>query len=75
MNQNLILLPSVTYAMKAKSILDNAHIRSFIRRTPKNVGVSSCGYCLMVPERTDEAEKLLRSRGIRVLGRASGESL
>lgn len=75
MKLELILLPSVTYAMKAKSILDQYQIRSYIQRTPKNTGVRSCGYCLFVPNRTDEAEQLLRSKGIRVLGRAKREEL
>ncbi len=75
MKKELILLPSVTYAMKAKSILDQAQIRSYIQRTPKNTGIKSCGYCLFVPNRTDEAEKLLRSKGIRILGRAQREEL
>lgn len=75
MKLELILLPSVTYAMKAKNILDQNKIRSYIQRTPKNAGVSSCGYCLFVPNKTDEAEKLLRSKGIRVLGRAQREEL
>lgn len=73
MKKELILLPSVTYAMKAKSILDQYNIRSYIQRTPKNTGVKSCGYCLFVPNRTDEAEKLLREKGVRVLGRAQRE--
>ena len=63
MNKELILLPSVTYAMKAKS------------RTPKNTGIKSCGYCLFVPGKADEAERILRKNGIRVLGRAAGEGL
>ena len=69
MNQELILVPSVTYAMKAKSILDKYNIRSYIQRTPKSVKIRSCGYCLFVPHRTDEAEKVLRDNGIRILGR------
>ncbi len=73
MKKDLILLPSVTYAMKAKSILDNHRIRSYIQRTPKSAAVRSCGYCLFVPDRTDEAENLLRKNGIRVLGRAKRE--
>ncbi len=71
MNNELILLPSVTYAMKAKSILDKYKIRSYIQRTPRNTPIKSCGYCLFVPEKTDEAEKILRKNGVRVLGRAS----
>ena len=32
---------------------------------------TGCGYALSVPENTDEAERLLRSSGIHVLGRQS----
>lgn len=73
MNQELILLPSVTYAMKAKSILDQYAIRSYIQRTPKSVKIRSCGYCLFVPHRADEAERVLREKGIRILGRGERE--
>ncbi|MBQ9472376.1 MAG: DUF3343 domain-containing protein, partial [Ruminococcus sp.] len=55
MKKELILLPSVTYAMKAKSVLDKYNIRSFIQRTPKTVKIKSCGYCLYVPGDTDKA--------------------
>ena len=73
MNKELILVPSVTYAMKAKSILEQYQIRSYIQRTPKNVNIKSCGYCLFVPNRPDEAEQILRKNGVRVLGRAERE--
>lgn len=75
MNNELILLPSVTYAMKAKNILDKHNIRSYLQRTPKHASIRSCGYCLMVPSRTDEAEQILRRHGVRVLGRADREAI
>lgn len=73
MKNQLILLPSVTYAMKAKNILDSHHIRAYIQRTPKNVKISSCGYCLFVPNEPDRAEEVLRKKGIRILGRGERE--
>ena len=75
MKKELILVPSVTYAMKAKSILDQYNIRSFIQRTPKNTGIKSCGYCLFVPYEADKAELLLRKKGVRILGRAEREEI
>lgn len=75
MNMQLILVPSVTYAMKAKNIMEKNHIRSYIQRTPRNTEIKSCGYCLFVPEQTDEAERILRMNGIRVLGRAEREGV
>ena len=75
MKKELILLPSVTYAMKAKNILDRHDVRAYIQRTPKNTGIRSCGYCLFVPGRVDEAEKILRANGVRILGRAEREGI
>ena len=75
MTKQLILLPSVTYAMKAKEILYQHHIRAYIQRTPKNSGIKSCGYCLFVPTDPDKAEDILRRKGIRISGRAEREEL
>lgn len=75
MNNQLILLPSVTYAMKAKNILDSYHIRAYIQRTPKLVEIRSCGYCLFVPNEPDRAEEILRKKGVRILGRAEREQI
>lgn len=74
MKNELILLPSVTYAMKAKGILDRYSIRSYIQRTPKSVKIKSCGYCLFVPGSADKAERILRENGVRVLGRGERET-
>ena len=71
MEQQLILVPSVTYAMKGKSILDRYKIRSYIERTPKNHQVYSCGYCLFVPNDTNTAHEILLRNGIKVVSRAS----
>ena len=75
MKNELILLPSVTYAMKAKGILDNHRIQAYIQRTPSRVTVKSCGYCLFVPGNADRAEQLLRQNGVRVLGRAERDGV
>ena len=75
MEKQLILVPSVTYAMKGKSILDRYRIRAYIERTPKNHQVYSCGYCLFVPDDTDTAHEILLRNGIKVVSRASRDSL
>lgn len=75
MEKQLILVPSVTYAMKGKSILDRYKIRAYIERTPKNHQVYSCGYCLFVPEDTNTAHEILLRNGIKVVSRASRDSL
>ena len=69
MEKQLILVPSVTYAMRAKNILDKYKIRSYIERTPRSHQLRSCGYCLFVPENVQTANDILLRHRIRVLGR------
>lgn len=68
MGKQLIMVPSVTYAMKSKKILVNHNISSDIERTPKHKSGKSCGYSLYVPFKTEEAVKILEDNGIKVLG-------
>ncbi len=65
----LIMVSSVTYAMKGRELLRDYGIKSSIERTPRTSLHQSCGYSLYVPQRTDEAENILRENGIKVLGR------
>lgn len=66
----MILLSSVTYAMKSRDILFRYGIRAYVERTPRSNINAGCGYSIYVPERTDEAERILASNGIRIIGRA-----
>lgn len=71
MDKKLILVPSVTYAMKAKRILDRYKIKSYIERTPKSHQLYSCGYCLFVPDNAQTAHDILLRHGIRIIGRVA----
>jgi len=66
----MIMLSSITYAMKSRDILFQYGIKSYVERTPRSSANSGCGYSIYVPNRTDEAEKILRDLGIKVLGRS-----
>ena len=70
MEKPLIMVSSVTYAMKGKQLLNNAGIRCEIERTPKRDISNGCGYSLYVPKNTDEAEKILKENNIKIIGRA-----
>ena len=70
MGKPMIMLSSITYAMKSRDILFQYGIKSYVERTPRSSANSGCGYSIYVPNRTDEAEKILRDLGIRVLGRS-----
>lgn len=75
MEKQLILVPSVTYAMKAKRILDKYRIRAYIERTPKTHQVYSCGYCVFVPENPDTANDILLRHGVRIIGRVARDKV
>lgn len=74
MGKPLIMVTSVTYAMKAKQILKSYGIRCEIERTPKRDIKTGCGYSLYVPKDTQEAVKLLKENGIKVTGITEGSS-
>lgn len=72
----IILVGSVTYAMKAREMLSKHGIRAAVERVPPSEA-SGCGYGVRVPEgpdKADQAERILREGGIKVLGRAEPES-
>ncbi|MBQ8057899.1 MAG: DUF3343 domain-containing protein [Ruminococcus sp.] len=75
MEKQLILVPSVTYAMKAKKILDKYKMKSYIERTPKTHQVYSCGYCLFVPDNPVTAHDILLRHGVRIIGRVARENV
>lgn len=70
MGKPLIVVGSVTYAMKSREILSRNDIRSSIERTPRSCQAHGCSYSVYVPYRTDDAEKILIRSGIKVYGRA-----
>ncbi|MGN1457548.1 MAG: DUF3343 domain-containing protein [Acutalibacteraceae bacterium] len=75
MGKPLIMMPSVTYALKGRQILASHGIRAEIERTPKHGENRSCGYSLYVENKTDEAEKILREHDIKTLGRTERENV
>lgn len=76
MNESkLIMLQSITYATKARNILLKYGIHSDIVKTPKRADQSTCGYSLSVPYKSDDAMKILLSKGIKILGTGDSDTL
>ena len=75
MGKSMIMLSSITYAMKSRDILFKNGIKSYVERTPRSAN-AGCGYSIYVPDKADEAERILVGAGIKVLGRSErdGES-
>ncbi len=68
MGKPLIVVSSVTYAMKARELLLRHGIKGYVERIPKTAE-TGCGYGVYVPDGADAAEKILRDNNIRILGR------
>lgn len=69
MENQLIMLQNITLAVRARNILEKSGIRGYVQKTPNLGKKAACGYSVFVPEDTDKAEQILRSRGFVILGR------
>ena len=67
--QTLLTVHSLTYAQKAQRVLDRHWIKSSLRRTPEKFAVRGCSSGLLIQGDGAEAQRILESAGIRVLGR------
>lgn len=73
MNKPLLIVSSITYAMKGQEILKRQGIKATVRRVPKSQVLSGCGYGLLVTCNPDKAEDILSKFQIKVLGRMDSE--
>ncbi len=67
MARQFIMVQSITYAMKAKSVLRNNGIYADITKTSKHSAQKGCGYSLIVNRDFDRAVKILKENGIKIL--------
>ena len=74
MERPLIMMTSITYAMKGKQLLQSHGIHCKIERTPGRYIKDSrnCGYSLYVPNDMERAVKLLKENGIKISGSTAG---
>lgn len=63
MRKTLIAMTSITYAMKAKGLLNSMGIYCEVEKTPKNVG-TGCGYSIRVREAPDAVIGILDANNI-----------
>ncbi len=68
MNKSLIMVSSITYAMKGRDLLQRRGFRAYVERAPRGAKDAGCGYGIYVPDRTEEAAQLLQEAGISVKG-------
>ena len=73
MNRTLIIVSSVTYALRGQGLLESSGIKARINRTKNRKTGSGCSYSISVPrEKADEAVRILKNNGIRVIDRMEG---
>ena len=58
---------SITNAMRGKQLLEQQGITAHLRRATAPGKGDGCGYSLLVAGDGQQAERLLRSRGVRVI--------
>ncbi|MDO5125539.1 MAG: DUF3343 domain-containing protein [Ruminococcus sp.] len=63
MSKILIAMTSITYAMKAKALLNGKKIYCGIEKTPKNIG-SGCGYSIRIKDDPDHVLQILDENNI-----------
>lgn len=65
-----LILSSITYAMRAKEILQSYNIQSYLQKLPSYITGCGCGYGLRISMRDDlyAARQLIVSSGILVKG-------
>ena len=62
-----ILVGSVTNAMRAKRVMEEQGILSYLHRSSHLSEGDGCGYSLLVTDKVEMAVNLLRNRGVRVV--------
>lgn len=72
MEKPLIIMSSITNAMRGRELLRRNGIPCEIERVPKSRMRQGCGYGLYVRGNTAKAEELLRQNGLRVSGITDG---
>lgn len=73
MSRQFIMVSSITYAMKAKSILKNNGIYVDIVKSQKYSNKARCSYSLVLYRNLQKAVELLKDSGIEILEITEGE--
>lgn len=68
MSKQMIMVSSITYAIKAKSLLRNNGIYVDIIKTSKYKDQHGCGYSLIINKNLDKAISILNKNNIKILG-------
>lgn len=71
MSYNMIAMTSITYAQKAKKLLNAQRIYCEIQKTPNDL-FSGCGYSIRIKDDVSRITAILRANGIKYKDTAEG---
>lgn len=66
MDYPIIVIGSITYAMKGQRVLNAYNIDSRLEKTPKEFSSTGCSYCLRLTDHLDEAVEILQRNNVRI---------
>ena len=65
--KEMFILSSITYVIKAKDLLNAKGIKCETIRVSNSEVLAGCGYGILIHEKIDEAEKILKNSKIKIL--------
>ena len=68
MGKQLIMVKTITYAIKGRDLLRSMGFTAYIERTPRHYDRAGCGYSIFVSESCEAAIRILQQHGISVRG-------
>ena len=68
MSNQLILVSSITYAIKGRDLLRSQGFKAYIEKTPGKLDTHGCGYSIVTAAETSRVLPLLQQAGVKVLG-------
>ncbi len=75
MGTNLIMVSSITYAIKGRDLLRNHGYKAYIEKTPGKLDTHGCGYSIVVYTDPNAVLDILNQAGIKVTGTAVREQI
>lgn len=74
MNSGILVVGSITYALKAQQILNSYGISCYIERNEELKARYGCGYALKIKRSFSQAVELCRKNQIKILAVLDGDS-
>ena len=67
MQRHIVLVNSITYAIKGRDMLRKQGFRAYIERKTNSSGNTGCGYVIVVEGKREKISNILINSGVKVL--------